>query len=62
MIFRNLVVRNKDFIFFKLGKLRILEIWQLEIKILNFFKLGKLRILEIWQLEIKILFFLSLIS
>ena len=39
MNFRNLVVRNEDFNFFKLGKLRILEIWQLEIKILIFLSL-----------------------
>ena len=48
MIFRNLVVRNKDFNFFKLDKFRILEILVVRNKDFNFFKLGKLRILEIW--------------
>ena len=62
MNFKNLVVRNQDFDFFKLDKLRILEIWYLEVKILIFVKVDKLRILEIWQLEIKNFNFLSLIS
>ena len=42
MIFRNLIVRNKDFNFFKLGKLRIFRNLVVRNKDFNFFKLDKL--------------------